>query len=237
MFPRIPSLCLLALLLPLAACSKGRALGVDTGSPDPIDSATPQDTGSTDTGEEETDPWETDDDGDGYSENDGDCDDTNAELSPGVESDLCDGIDQDCDNEVDEDAWEDDPYEPNDEIWTYMGDLGDIDSLAITAYLHNDSDVDRYSFDWTDDWWSWSDSATVTLTGIPDDATYRLTVGLIGDDDEIDSDSSEQVFGTDSLSLTVSDTWFSDDGGEFGVLVEGISGADCSRSYLISATN
>jgi len=238
MFPHIPSLPLLALLVPLVACSKGRALGVDTSTPEPTDTAAPQDTASDeDTGDkEEPDPWETDDDGDGYSENEGDCDDTDDSRSPGIESDLCDGIDQDCDNEVDEDAWRDDPYEPNDEVWTYLGDLGDIDSLALTAFLHNDADVDRYSFDWTDDWWSWSDEATVTLTGIPENATYRLSVGKI-DNDELDENSSEQVFGTDSLSVTISDSWFSDDGGEFGVLVESISGADCSRSYLISAAD
>lgn len=47
-----------------------------------------------------------DDDGDGYSELDGDCDDRNPDRFPG-NLELCDGIDNDCDDEtvdsVDED--------------------------------------------------------------------------------------------------------------------------------------
>ena len=42
-----------------------------------------------------------DGDGDGYSEVDGDCDDADSSLSPGV-SELCDGVDNNCDGTVDE---------------------------------------------------------------------------------------------------------------------------------------
>ena len=42
-----------------------------------------------------------DDDGDGYTENQGDCDDSNAQINPGA-TELEDGIDNDCDGEVDE---------------------------------------------------------------------------------------------------------------------------------------
>jgi hypothetical protein len=44
----------------------------------------------------------TDADNDGYSENQGDCDDTNATVYPGATEDETDGIDNDCDGEVDE---------------------------------------------------------------------------------------------------------------------------------------
>ena len=48
-------------------------------------------------------PYEVDDDGDGLSENEGDCDDGNAGIHPGA-ADSCDGIDNDCDQSVDEDG-------------------------------------------------------------------------------------------------------------------------------------
>ena len=43
----------------------------------------------------------TDADNDGYSENQGDCDDTNATVYPGATEDESDGIDNDCDGNAD----------------------------------------------------------------------------------------------------------------------------------------
>ena len=44
----------------------------------------------------------TDADNDGFSENQGDCDDTNATVYPGATEDESDGVDNDCDGEIDE---------------------------------------------------------------------------------------------------------------------------------------
>jgi N-acetylneuraminic acid mutarotase len=44
---------------------------------------------------------ETDNDGDGFSECDGDCDDGNPAIHPGA-TDLCNGIDDNCDGQIDE---------------------------------------------------------------------------------------------------------------------------------------
>ena len=49
---------------------------------------------------EEVDPLTVDDDGDGFSEEQDNCDDTNADLSPGT-TEICDEIDNDCDGDID----------------------------------------------------------------------------------------------------------------------------------------
>ena len=60
-------------------------------------SETVEDT-DTDTGSDDTaspDPLDVDDDGDGQTENQGDCDDSNADIYAGADE-TCDGIDNNC---------------------------------------------------------------------------------------------------------------------------------------------
>jgi len=81
-----------------------------------------------------TDPWtfpvasldEVDNDGDGYTETEGDCDDANIEVHPGAAEVAHDGIDQDCDGSDLTDA-DGDGYDGGDD-----GD--DCDDTDVTIY-------------------------------------------------------------------------------------------------------
>ena len=66
----------------------------DTGSP-VDDTGNPDDTGESDTGEPDT--GELDEDGDGVTIEEGDCDDGDADVRPGAPEIWSDGVDQDCD--------------------------------------------------------------------------------------------------------------------------------------------
>ena len=91
--------------LPTDSADSGTA--VDTGPTDTgpgPDTAPPDsgpDTGPTDTGT--SDPNDVDDDNDGYTENGGDCDDTNRRVNP-RSPEQCNSIDDNCDGTVDEDC-------------------------------------------------------------------------------------------------------------------------------------
>ena len=67
-----------------------------------VDTADSSDTGVVDTGETATDPDpnDVDDDGDGWTENTGDCDDENLSKYPGA-AETCNGLDEDCDGVAD----------------------------------------------------------------------------------------------------------------------------------------
>jgi len=62
-----------------------------------------------------------DNDGDGLSENEGDCDDSNPEISP-EQPEVCDGIDNDCDALIDT---EDDSFDTSSGIRYYLDQDGD----------------------------------------------------------------------------------------------------------------
>jgi MYXO-CTERM domain-containing protein len=70
-----------------------------------------------------------DDDCDGHAEDDGDCDDTMAEVFPGA-PELVDGVDNDCDGAVDE---SDGPVSDGDGDGWSPGD-GDCDDAAAAVY-------------------------------------------------------------------------------------------------------
>jgi hypothetical protein len=86
-----------------------------------------------------TDPLNTDDDEDGFTENQGDCDDTNPEISPDA-IEVCNGIDDNCSGLLD-----DVPDNDNDGFTICEGDCNDNDqnvnpSVSEIAYNCVDND-------------------------------------------------------------------------------------------------
>ena len=82
---------LLFLILLGTACNQQKSQEADSSSP-------------TETESQQVLPAEsldTDDDGDGYSENQGDCNDSNDTINPQA-TEVCDGLDNDCDTLVDD---------------------------------------------------------------------------------------------------------------------------------------
>ena len=72
------------------------------------------------------DPNDTDNDQDGYTENEGDCDDTDSDVYPGAKEICGDGIDQDCDGK--DEACDDDIDDDNDGYTENEGDCNDNDA-------------------------------------------------------------------------------------------------------------
>ena len=226
------------LLLPLliSACSFNASNTVH--SPDDSGQDTDTGTDSDDTGE----PADTgeclpdylrDDDGDGYTENEGDCDDTNSAVFPGA-VDTCDGFDSDCDGEDDEDSVSDDPNEPNDTSPVSIGSLEDSSDLSVVGILHNDEDMDRYAFYLPDSTWS-NFSLSMSLSNIPEDGTYMMTFSRISSDGDQALGEIDQVFGTGTQVMVFSDNFDgTEDGGTYELAIEAIAGADCAQSYLVN---
>ena len=199
--------------------------GVDGGTAD--GGGTSADGGGTADGGTQKDPDATDDDLDGWSEDQGDCDDADGGVNPGV-TDGCDGIDSDCDDSLDEDARSDDATEPNDDAAYSMGELSADGELQVLALLHNDDDVDRFRFDIEDGSFSIFE-LRVSVANIPSGSSYHVLVehldlGIVYLDES----------GSGSLEVVVDDTLIQDDGGTWEITVESEGGADCGREYLVT---
>jgi hypothetical protein len=196
-----------------------------------------QDTDPVDTHTGDSDTWVdpgTDDDGDGYTVEDGDCDDGDAGINPGVTSDGCDGEDNDCDGAIDED-FDGDEYEPNDERGYYLGTMESEAEVLLFGYLTSDSDVDRFRFWLEDDAWSWF-NIEAWLYAVPADADYALELVWV-----------EDVYGEDQGTVASADDagdggiesldWGGDamlaDGGLYEVVVRSSGGSSCAAPYQL----
>ncbi|NOY27400.1 MAG: hypothetical protein GXP62_16155 [Oligoflexia bacterium] len=214
------SACLSAATVVTADTATTSGAGDDTGS-----TAGGSDAGGTGSGTTGSQPVDADDDG--WSVDDGDCNDADPNINPGV-VDGCDGVDSDCDGETDEDAVNDDATEPNDPGAYTLGDLSTDPELQALASLHNDDDLDRFRFNLDDSGWSLF-TLNVSVSNIPSTASYRVTLehldlGIVYMDD----------VGSGTLSTTVDDTAWQDDSGTWELTVSSEGGADCASDYLVT---
>ena len=223
----------LCLLLTLVGCSF-KAAGVDgevASVPDAADTGIGlEDTGvSPGDGETPPDPERTDDDLDGYTEAEGDCNDDDDTVRPGL-PDSCDGVDNDCDDEIDEDARAEDPFEPNDSVAHELGDLDAVGSFEVDAFLHDEDDVDRFEFVYTDSLID-LDTLTVELTNFTGDITYKMKIVAVESEDEVFEGFSTPS--DDALRFTL-ESGLGSDSATFRVTISSLGGADCTTPYRLN---
>ena len=179
------------------------------------------------------DPLARDDDGDGYTEYGGDCDDTDDTLSP-AEVDICDAIDNDCDGMLNDPYW--DTYEPNNTMATAYS-LGDVDggglwsgsAIELSGLTFSDAtDEDWFRWDANDEFWD-NVIVTTSATGLNVAGDYVIEL-YDGGGSLLNSDSGDGAIGADFTSDR------SDDGDDdFYVRVYPISwpAASCATSYKL----
>lgn len=179
------------------------------------------------------DPLDRDDDGDGYTENAGDCDDTDDTLSP-AETDVCNDVDEDCDGYVNDPYW--DSYEYN-QTSALAYSFGEVDkdflwsgsTLEISGLTFSDANDDDW-FYWEADDELW-DNVDVSVIVSNLNASGDYVVELY--DEGLNLLGSDMGDGSISVEWT-SDIWDDGDDG-FYVHVYAVSwpSASCSNSYKL----
>jgi hypothetical protein len=207
-------------------CACGR---VTAGDPKPKD--TPEPGASTaDTGTLWWDSDPGDADGDGYTVAQGDCDDTRADVHPGVEKDTCDGVDQDCDGQVDED-FDGDLNEPNNSQATDLGNFSNEAESVAFGYLPDTQDVDYFVFTIREDSLDWFNVET-WLYGTPEGAVF--TLDLYREEDGWVHLGGDTATGRGSIGLVdFEGTTGWDDSGTYLVAIGATRGGSCAAPYTL----
>jgi hypothetical protein len=196
-----------------------------------------ENSGEDDEDDEDDTPIDPDDtDGDGWTIEEGDCDDNNWWAFPGAEE-YCDGVDNDCDGNTDENFWDD--YESNNVLGAAV-DLGEIDYDGVTGEryavdlagltLHEEGDEDWFRFDADDEYYDDID-ITISYSGSADAVVIMQLYKL-------DWDSTvpwDEVIGSGTLELIeYGSTWDSgEDNWAIRILPFDAAGADCSVPYSL----
>ena len=195
------------------------------------------DTGDDDTGDDDTgdDDFTAggDEDHDGYTTEQGDCDDHNPDVYPGAD-DLCDPFDNDCDGRLNEDSIGYDMFEPNDQNGFDLGDLtGTLDT--VDSFIHEPDDEDRFLFFVEDGYIDWFD-IVLDLSGVPQGVDLALELYLV---DDVDHNyvglvaSADDGGPGDAEYIDYDGSYWGDDTGMYEVLIYSESGYDCDDAYVI----
>ncbi|MFT4628625.1 MAG: hypothetical protein ACI8PZ_007321, partial [Myxococcota bacterium] len=184
-----------------------------------------------------------DEDGDGYSPNDGDCDDADPALNPGA-VDACNLLDEDCSGIVNDPHA--DSYEPNDErgasydLGEIDHDLGFGDSLEVSGLsLHNPDDEDWYRF-YADD--EIFDNVEITLQIlVPPNGTYVIELYEVNGawDDPSAYQLEDSVSGNGYMELHYRGLLFEDGEDDWAIRVRATSWHEqaCTLDYQINISN
>ncbi len=183
------------------------------------------------------DPNDVDDDYDGYTENEGDCDDEDATANPG-EAEECDESDNDCDGVVNDDFMDD--YEPN-ESPSSPYDIGEVDgsilwegdSAAVSGLsLHSSTDVDCFYWGADDEYYD-NININVTVGTFRSTGTYTATLYL---KDGSSWDSKDSASGT-RMTLSYEGDYLDDDEDDWAVCVTStdwaVAACDGTAPYTI----
>ena len=166
-------------------------------------------------------------DQDGRTVDQGDCDDLNARVHPGVAVDGCDGVDEDCDGLVDEDV-DGDAGE-----WEMLGDLSEQDELLLTPFLFPSTDTDAFEF-YVDDPLTGYFDIEIWLYQVPVDADYRLSLYWIEDASGANRglvETADAALWGGIETINYGGLGGRDDSGWYRVEVDSFEGASCEAPY------
>ena len=188
--------------------------------------------------EDWVDPAEQDGDNDGYTVNDGDCDDGNPTVNPGA-TEVCDDIDNNCDGSMSD--LPTDQWEPN-SSWNvgdlnavnYLGELDDDSIIEIDNYHFPETDIDTFAF-FDEDGWFDSFHFTVTLYQVHPDIELTMSIEWFEE-----NGTSQGVIGTATGNGPGTNVVFdyegatgSDDTGYYVVTIASNVGESCDTPYIV----
>ena len=209
-------------------------ISVDTAEDTDADTNTDTDTQTdSDTDTEDTSTPTTDVDQDGFSVEDGDCDDYDPFINP-VQLDDCDGVDNNCDGILDNDAIGG-IYEPNDTPWNgfYIGDYTAGDYTSVQGLISTPTDIDIYEF-YIEDGWFDDFKIDFELHALGIQADFVAELWLI---ENASGDREDLLLSVNNLTTGGIERadwegdWLTDDSGYYEFRISAVSGQDCNAHY------